>query len=92
MRDSRVFLGCQGGGQPWAVSVQPLGTGLLRMWEKGTGNFDPFHSWQGLSQASEGDDRPVFLGGAGAAGLPAVRDGTRRGQDFPGVHIAAKGK
>lgn len=39
-----------------------------------------------------GEDRPAFQGRAGAAVLPALWDGVRRGQDFPGVHITAKEK
>lgn len=39
-----------------------------------------------------GEDRPAFQGCAGAAVLPALWEGVRRGQDFPGVHIAAKEK
>lgn len=60
------------------------------MWGKRTA---PSHPWWGPSGASEGGgDRPAFQGGAGAVVFLAGWDGGRRGQDFPGIHIAAKEK
>lgn len=50
MKDFRVFLGCQGRGQSWAVSVHSLDMRPLRLWEKRAGNFDPSHSRPGLPQ------------------------------------------